>query len=84
MARVMVPVTEVKYERLFPLSAAEALSRWADDDEYTYTMRVTVRDEVDREHVRHLLEKECPGNAEELIRLLDETEWDCSFFVDCF
>ena len=84
MARIMAPIIDLKYDRCFPLEAAELLREWTADDEYTYTMRVSVEDEAERERIRNLLRQELSQQAEELIRLLEETDWDCSFFVDCF
>ena len=84
MAKIMAPIIDLKYDRYFPLEAVELLREWTSDDDYTYTVRVSVEDEAERERIRNLLRQELSQQGEELIRLLEETDWDCSFFVDCF
>ena len=80
----MVPVIRLKYEQEFSSEALDALDSLTVDDEFTYTMRVTVAPErVDaiRKQLGDVLD---PEEFERLTKLLDETEWDCSFLVDCY
>ena len=59
-------------------------------DDFTYTMRVSIMDENRRATIRSDLQAYAGDDEErlvevrQLISLLDEHDWDVSFFVDCW
>jgi hypothetical protein len=64
----------------------DVLEGYETDDQYTYTMRLSVPEE-DREKLRGaLLAKKGDevGDVDTLLKLLDENDWDVSFIVDCY
>lgn len=59
------------------------------DEEFTFTFRVSLdleseKGQVERENLCAELRTRFPEEAEALIALLDENEWDVSFFADYF
>lgn len=88
MAKVVVPISSVKYDRdqAYPLAVAEVFAELVLEgpDELTYTMRVRVAEVFGhREKARKMLKERLePEEAERLLKLLDEHDWDVSFFVD--
>jgi hypothetical protein len=89
MAKVMVPVCSIQYEEgdTYPLEAVDVLymSGFMDDDCYTSTMRVSVPHETERGDIRQALRQKLPRDeADRLIKLLDDNNWDVSFFVDAY
>lgn len=57
------------------------------DDEFTYTCRYTVEDEAKRRQIRARICESAEFTDEEadaLIALLDEHDWDVSFLMDFF
>jgi len=86
MSRAMYPINSILAgdKQRFPLSFAEAFqAEGAErDDEFTYTARLEVSDEVTRDRIRAKLRAENPTEAERLIALLDENDWSVSVLVD--
>lgn len=91
MAKVMVPIIKLKHDETFSLDAYDVLRTsfgYQENEEFTFTFRLSVPDEGvmgldERERVKKRLREET-DQAEALIQLLDEHEWDVSFFVDTY
>lgn len=98
MARVMVPVSALKYDEkdAFPLDACEILDHAVGDQKveetYTYTWRIGGPERGTdafvewRKSVCHRLRSEVKDKeaVERLIKKLDDGDWEVSFFVDTF
>lgn len=87
MAKVVVPIIALKCGEAFDLDAFDVLQEHGvtGNDEFTFTVRVSVADEERRRAVREALTERLPvDQAKRLIKLLEENEWDVSFLVDCF
>jgi len=87
MAKAMIPIIALAYEEAFDLDAYDVFVKKgaSGDDDYTLTIRVNVADPRDRTVLREALRGRLLGDqAERLIKLLDDNEWDVSFLVDCF
>lgn len=87
----MLPMSALRYDEKegFPVKAAHIFYEegFMDDDPYSYTMRVSVCHESNRADLRRILRRRLPRDqAQRLIELLDENDWEVSFFVgsvDC-
>ncbi len=84
MAKVFAPIqdrlpTDAKTK--WDNDLLDMLEKFTGDDEYTYTMRVSVPEE-DRAAIKAKLAKR-PGTAD-LIKLFEENDWSVSFLVDCW
>lgn len=99
MAQAMVPISQLRYakEDVFPLDACEILDLILGDhrpeEPFTYTFRVgspydpgTPEFTAWREDAAHHLRMQVADKeaVERLITLLDQHNWDVSFFVDSF
>ena len=89
MAKVIVPVIKLNHsqEDAYDLRAAGLFANlgFHVDDPYTYTMRVTVVNDSDRHELRDkLAELLGTEEARRLIRVLEQNDWDVSFFVDAW
>jgi hypothetical protein len=94
MAKVIVPIVKLDYsaEAMFDNEVMEVFwgfGIWK-DDEVTYTGRVALDLSTDAGRGIRLAAIQSirlhlgADQAERLIALLDEYEWDLSFFVDCW
>ncbi len=94
MAKVAVPIIKLKYPSEYTFSneiheVFEAEGVWNSNEEFTFTGRVSInrRDpEADAKKLRIMERLERildPKEAKRLFRLLDDHNWDVSFFVDC-
>ena len=95
MAKVAVPIIKLKYPSgyAFPNEIHEAFEAegiWNPHEDYTFTGRVSINPEDSDsnrkklrvlERLEELLE---PHEARRLFQLLDDHNWDLSFFVDCW
>jgi hypothetical protein len=89
MARKLIPIVCVNYsdKNAFPLAAldvfeAESVDR---EDDYTYTRRISVQDVTTRRILRNRLHESLEkAEAERLIKILDDHDWDVSFLVDTY
>lgn len=87
MTRAVIPIIALKYREAFDLDALDVFTEHGvnSEDEFTFTTRVSVSDPDRREPIRQALaERLPPDQAERLIKLLDDNEWDVSFLADCF
>lgn len=87
MAKAVVPIIALSYGEAFDLDAYDVFAEKGvnGDDDFTFTIRVSVTDMDRRSSVRQALRERLPGDqAERLIKLLDDNEWDVSFLVNCF
>jgi hypothetical protein len=87
MTKAIIPITMLRHNGGFPLDAVEVFSDHdaQGDDDLTYTMRVTVEEEDRRLVIAAALRERLPEDeAQALIKLLDEHDWDVSFLVDTF
>lgn len=93
MAKMMVPIIKLKHDSGFSLEAYDVLHGspgYQELEDYTFTFRLSVSPEVDetaqaeRERIKQRLRESVPEEAEALIALLEEHEFDVSFFVDTF
>jgi len=87
MTKAIIPITMLRHNGGYPLDAAEVFNDHdaQGDDELTYTMRVTVEEEDRRLVIAAALRERLPEDeAQALIKLLDEHDWDVSFLVDTF
>lgn len=82
MGKGFVPIIQLKYDVDWPNDILnEVLESYEVPDEFTYTMRLSVPEEK-RQEIREQLESR--DDADGLLELLDEHDWDVSFFVDCW
>jgi len=89
MTKAIIPIIGLNLNHAsgFPLDAVEVFSDHdaQGDDDLTYTMRVTVEEEDRRLVIAAALRERLPeDDAQALIKLLDENDWDVSFLVDTF
>jgi len=87
MTKAIIPIIALQHASGFPLDAASVFEELdaQGDDELTYTMRVTVEEEDRRLVIAAALRERLPEDeAQALIKLLDENDWDVSFLVDTF
>jgi len=90
MAKVMVPIIQLKHDKGFSLHAYDVLSSssgYCGQEDFTFTFRLSLCDGEESTDERERLKKrlrEETDDAEALIQLLDEHEWDVSFFVDTY
>ena len=83
----MVPLSFVEYpdEQAFPIEMFDIFYQagLADDDPYTSTVRVSAFQESCRDEMRQAIRKRLASrDAERLIRLLDDHDWDVAFLID--
>ena len=71
-------------DQSFDLDTLDILEDGCHNDEYTYTMRFSVDDLERRDAIRRRLESEAEHDAPALLAVLDENDWDVSFYVDCW
>lgn len=87
MARVCVPIIKVQYDKedSFDLGLAEIIDEedvYA-DEEFTYTMRISVEDASRRKSLEDKIRRQLPADkADRILKILEENDWDVSFFVD--
>lgn len=87
MAKVVVPVRDLQYAVSFSNDAFDVLQTavgYNPNEDFTFTFRITVEDEVERERLRGELRAVLGEEAEALIATLDAEHWDVSFFCDTF
>lgn len=88
MAKVAVPIISVQHNEsdTYPLEVVEVFddAGATQEDDYTYTFRVSLPAGEDRERVRASLRERCPLDFERLVTFLDQHEWDVSFLVDVY
>lgn len=87
MARVCVPIIKLHYneEDTFGLDLAEIIDEEGvyADEEFTYTMRISVEDTAKRKSLEDKIRQQLPSDkADRAIEILEENNWDVSFFVD--
>ena len=82
----IIDLTKGAWTRTVSLEALDALDELGvtGDDELTYTMRISVVPEKVDVVRKQLEARLSPDDFKVLVEILDETEWDCSFLVDCF
>lgn len=84
MAKVFAPILDclpTNSKRNWDNELLDILEPHTADDDYTYTMRVSVPEEEQAQVKAQLQEKE---GTEDLIQFLEENGWDVSFIVDCW
>ena len=91
MSKAVVPIMSLKYpgSSEFSLAVAEVFEDGPDDvsgeDQFTYTIRYDVplvaRDRMQQRLREELEDKE---EAERFIQLMDDNDWNVSFFVDAY
>ncbi len=95
---VLVPIVDISgqyrsgLKRLFPGEAFdvfESSTAYQPEEAFTFTFRVsldlaTEEGQVEAEHIREELRSHCPEEADSIIGVLDEHEWDVSFFADFY
>jgi hypothetical protein len=86
MARVCVPIIKLHYneEDTFDLDLAEIIDEdvYA-NEEFTYTMRISVEDTSRRKSLEDKIRRQLPADkADRILKILEENDWDVSFFVD--
>jgi len=87
MAKYFTPINNLRTRRMrqeFGHDALDAIIGECGEDEFTHTTRITVSDPERREAIRRRIRVQAPTEAKRLINLLDDNEWDVSFFVDTF
>ena len=88
MTKAIIPIIKLQHDGGFPLEASEIFGEYGYEgqDEYTYTMRVTVENKDHRRQIAEDLGARLfdRKEAERLVKLLDENDWDVSFLVDTF
>ena len=87
MARVCVPIIKVHYneEDTFDLGLAEIIDEEGvyADEEFTCTMRINVQDTAGRKSLEDKIRRQLPSDrADRILKILEENDWDVSFFVD--
>jgi hypothetical protein len=90
MAKVCVPIIKLKYDDekdAFDLELANIFEEGGlqTEGEFTYTMRVTAESPDKRKALERSIRKRLPEEqAERIIVILNQNNWDVSFFVDCW
>ncbi|GEM_PF-4659488 len=96
MAKVAVPIIKLRYDSAdaYPndvVAVFEDAGAWTPAEDYTFTGRVSIDADTPKERTAQrnaIAAKLCTimprAQAERLITLLDEHNWDVSFFVDCW
>jgi len=87
MARVCVPIIKLHYneEDTFDLDLAEMIDEEGvyADEEFTYTMRISVEDTAKRKSLEDKIRRQLPSDkADRIVKILEKNNWDVSFFVD--
>jgi len=84
--KAITPIIDLSFKRVVSLDAVEALEELGviSEDEFTYTMRIDVVPEKIAAVRKQLKDRLDPEDFRVLMEILDETEWDCSFLVDCY
>ena len=87
MAKVCVPIIKLHYneEDTFDLGLAEIIDEEGvyAEDEFTYTMRISVEDIARRKSLEDKIRRQLPSDkADRIVKILEENDWDVSFFVD--
>jgi hypothetical protein len=87
MEKVCVPIIKLHYNEVdtFDLGLAEIIDEenvYA-EEEFTYTMRISVEDTAKRKSLEDKIRRQLPPDkADRAIEILEENNWDVSFFVD--
>lgn len=95
MAKVAVPIIKLHYpsDYAFPNEIHEVFEAegvWNPAEDFTFTGRVSISPEDPHANAKKLRVMEKleeilePGEAKRLFQLLDDHNWDVSFFVDCW
>ena len=95
MAKVAVPIIKIKYPSEYAFSNEiheifQAEGVWNSNEAFTFTGRVSINREdpgANAKKLRILEQLEeilDPHEAKRLSQLLDDHNWDVSFFVDCW
>ncbi len=87
MARVCVPINKLHYneEDTFDLDLAEIIDEEGvyANEEFTHTMRISVEDTARRKALEDKIRRQLPSDkADRIVKILEENDWDVSFFVD--
>lgn len=87
MAKVCVPIIKLRYneEDTFDLDLAEIIDEEGvyAEEEFTYTMRISVADSAGRKSLEDKIRWQLPSDkADRIVKILEEHDWDVSFFVD--
>ena len=87
MARVCVPIIKLHYneEDAFDLGLAEIIDEEGvyAEEEFTYTMRISVEDTARRKSLEDKIRRQIPSDkTDRMLKILEENDWDVSFFVD--
>jgi len=93
----IVPIIDIaekmgEFKRVFDREAYDLLSAssgYQTEEDYTFTFRLSLdlsseEGQTEREYIRARLRSLGLTGAEELIELLEENDWDVSFFADFF
>ena len=87
MGKYFTPINNLRTRRMrqeFGGDTLDAIIGECSDDEFTYTTRITVSEPERRELIRRRILEQAPAEAKRLLKVLDDNEWDVSFFVDTF
>jgi len=95
MAKVAVPIVKLEYpsEYAFPNEIHEIFEEegaWNPNEDFTFTARVSIDPQdpgagARKLRIKNRLEEILePDEAAILLRLLDDHNWDVSFFIDCW
>jgi tellurite resistance-related uncharacterized protein len=93
--RTMVPIVKIKFDQkdAYPLDLLdifEESGHWNRADEYTFTGRFTLdpehpnTPEVKEEITDRIHEVLDPEQANRILALLDDNDWDVSFYADAW
>ena len=92
MAKGIIPIIRIRAKPVIGIAIEEIMESHEvkAEDPFTYTTRYEVPDEAKRSAIRSDLAKRVESNeldAEEVkffLKVMDETNWDCSFLVDTY
>jgi len=87
MSRIIVPISKLNYPVAFSLDADEIFAKMGahEDDQFTYTFRVSVDNPQRREQIRAALSAVLePDEFIGLTQFLEDNGWDVSFLADTF
>lgn len=87
MSKYFTPINNLRTRRMreaFSGDALDAIIGESGEDEFTWTFRITVSELERREAIRRRIMEQAPAEARRLLNVLDDNDWDVSFFVDTF
>lgn len=92
MSKGLIPIKDIGTPTIAGLAIEDVMETHDAqcDDEYTYTVRYAVHDAKVRAAIRRELASKVADDelqqeeVDAFLEIMETTEWDCSFLVDCY